>query len=693
MYENTKINITGNRIGRYVILVRDWDLSGRYPYCFFQYQTSQNNHQIKQANYSIFIDNVYNPSAVDVRTVHCAWLDEAVFRSDMPYIVNSRIITVKNKEGQQMMLQETKKLCYCTNGIDYNCSIDVLGPVFPGQTLSIKLAYRWSARRADNKSFPISVVSQNISNHECAVLQSKEAIQKVESRQCTTVNFTILSSHDYVCELFIMTHEAVHDLPATYDAYFIRLHACPVGFILYQKQCTCDLVLTNSPLSIKSCNIDHQSLLRPDNSWIFGNDYTMNNSHKYLISSHCPFDYCLPYSSYLNLSSPDLQCQFNRTGLLCGKCRSGLSAVFGSSQCQQCSNIYLLIIIPLAITGVVLVFMLFFLNLTVTDGDIVPFIFYANIVNINSAVFFSQGSFNHPAYIFISIANLNLGINTCFYDGMDDYAKMWLTLIFPLYLILLVLTLTKISSYSTKLQLLTAYRSTHVMATVLLLSYTKLLIAASHIIFFYTKLIHLPGYHSTVVWSVDANVELFGIKFTCLFVAYLILFLVITASIVIMLMKKSSLPAIISLHILPLLNAFRAPYKDRFYYWTGLQLLLRAIFFALSTADKKINLTVGIILLVALGYIRGQLVIFKSNYKNYSEILYLLNLVVLFSFHNGIILTNVVTIMIGISAIQFTMTVLYHVVVFSFHGKINQALKIYWQPFINKVLKATKRIA
>ena len=40
-----------------------------------------------------------------------------------------------------------------------------------------------------------------------------------------------------------------------------------------------------------------------------------------------------------------------------------------------------------------------------------------------------------PTYTFISLANLDLGIQTCFYNGMDDYAKMWLQLAFPFYLI------------------------------------------------------------------------------------------------------------------------------------------------------------------------------------------------------------------------------------------------------------------
>ena len=81
---------------------------------------------------------------------------------------------------------------------------------------------------------------------------------------------------------------------------------------------------------------------------------------------------------------PDMQCQFNRSGVICEHCQQGLSAVFGSSQlqCKQCYNIHLLIIIPIAIIGIVLVIMLFVLNLIVTKG-ISTFILYVNIINTN----------------------------------------------------------------------------------------------------------------------------------------------------------------------------------------------------------------------------------------------------------------------------------------------------------------------
>ena len=82
------------------------------------------------------------------------------------------------------------------------------------------------------------------------------------------------------------------------------------------------------------------------------------------------------------------QCQYNRTGFLCGQFQQGLSTIFSSSRCQHCSNTYLLLIMPIAIAGLVLVFLLFVFNLTITDGTIHPFILYVNIIGFNSTMFF-----------------------------------------------------------------------------------------------------------------------------------------------------------------------------------------------------------------------------------------------------------------------------------------------------------------
>ena len=74
-------------------------------------------------------------------------------------------------------------------------------------------------------------------------------------------------------------------------------------------KCKCDPVIDSKLITIKVCNIDDQTILQPENSWIAAEKY--NSSHVYHISLDCPFHYCLPQSSHLSFFTPNSQCQFN----------------------------------------------------------------------------------------------------------------------------------------------------------------------------------------------------------------------------------------------------------------------------------------------------------------------------------------------------------------------------------------------
>ena len=275
----------------------------------------------------------------------------------------------------------------------------------------------------------------------------------------------------------------------------------------------------------------------PGNSWV-----CITSNYTYQACLYYPSNYWLPYSSYLNLSSPDSQCKFNRTGLLCGECQNGLSTAFGTSRCKHCSYAYLSITVAIAQAGIALLFLLFVLNFTVTDGTINAFILYVNIVSINSPIIFTHKS-TALAHVFVSLANLDLGFEMCFYDGMGDYVKMWLQQAFPFYLISITTLLIIASLYSTKVQRLTSQRVLAVLATLFLLSYTKILRTVSNVLFFYSTITDLPSNKTTVVWSVDANVPLFGAKFTILFIACLILLIIIIPfNVVLMFTRKLSRP-------------------------------------------------------------------------------------------------------------------------------------------------------
>ena len=77
-------------------------------------------------------------------------------------------------------------------------------------------------------------------------------------------------------------------------------------------------------------------------------------------------------------------------------------------------------------------------------------IFYANIVRASQAVFFPPGISSSFLSTFIAWLNLDLGIETCFYDGLDAYAKTWLQFVFPIYIWLMVIIIITASHYSTR---------------------------------------------------------------------------------------------------------------------------------------------------------------------------------------------------------------------------------------------------
>ena len=114
------------------------------------------------------------------------------------------------------------------------------------------------------------------------------------------------------------------------------------------------------------------------------------------------------------------------------------SQVFGSSRCQECSSYYIFLLIPLALAGVVLVVFMLLFSMTVATGTIHGLIFYVNILTANHSLFLPFVTPNFLT-VFISWLNLDLGIETCFYTGMDYYGKFLLQLAIPtMYLYLLV---------------------------------------------------------------------------------------------------------------------------------------------------------------------------------------------------------------------------------------------------------------
>ena len=333
---------------------------------------------------------------------------------------------------------------------------------------------------------------------------------------------------------------------------------------------------------------------------------------------------------------------------------------------MECTNV-LLISILIIFAGVALVTLIYLLNLTVTNGTVSGIIFYANIISINDSVFLMNDNVYKPLRVFISFTNLDLGIETCFYNGMDSYAKMWLQLFFPSYLIIIAFSIIITSCYSTTVLRLVYKRSLPALATLFLLSYNGILRIVLTVLFSYSTITHTPSGHQQIVWSIDASVLLFGLKFTILFITCLILFLLlIPFNIIFLFTRYLSWFRLIN-HFKPLLDAFQGSYKDRYYYWVGVHIVLRSSFYALYAFQLNLRLLLaGIILVVFTSYF-GYIQPYKNRVVNVQELLVLVNLTILHVAYKYSIFTSV---MISLAFIQFSTIVLYHFLVYICHCNV-----------------------
>ena len=677
--EHANITLLKNRYEiKLIDYVYDHSLN---PQCLFQFVTLRNTTAVSPAQYSVnIINNVYSvhklsqiiPNEVCLSpfyhfTPHCKWIPTAAFHGYSPKNIYQQIIKISNKNIT------FHKICHCTHNGSVNCSTDILGPVYPGQMLQVELCTPCNDKPS---TLYAEVNSIHLPTSACKVASQTEKIYTI-SNHSKNFTFIIVSEAIDVCELF---HIAASDTQTITEGFYIQLLTCPVGFTLQNGICDCDPVLSSY---IDECYIDYSAMRRPANTWI--SVHTQANDTKYLISD-CPMDYCIPYSTNINLLHPDLRCQFNRTDILCSQCQHHLSMVFGSSRCMKCTNLYILIIIIVIVAGIVLVVLLYLLNLTVTTGTISGIIFYANIVSINDSVFLVNDNVFKPLRVFISFTNLDLGIETCFYNGMDSYAKMWLQLFFPFYLIIIAVSIIIASRYSTRILRLTYTRSLPALATLFLLSYTGVLRTVLTVLFSYSTITHLPSGHKQIVWSIDASVPLFGLKFIILFITSLVLFLLlIPFNITLLFTRYLSWFRIIN-HFEPLLDAFQGSYKDRYYYWVAVHLTMRSLFFAMYGFQTSLKLILSTMLLMIFGIYNGRIYPHKNKLVNIQELLLLLNLTIMYAVSyqsNESIFSIVTNVMISLAFIQFCTIVLYHFLTYTCHCNVEIILKTSKEKLVN----------
>ena len=537
------------------------------------------------------------------------------------------VFIYKDQIGLSVIASDPNRVCFCVNA-QPECSKDSLHiEVFPGDSFNV------SAVLVGQRDGVVpGVVHAKLTDGEGSL--DNLQYSQLTNQTCTNLTYSVFSNRQ---KEFIELSTDQQNLlfGDRYIAIHLRL-PCPLGFILLgiKAKCTCVSVFIQQGYV---CDTHTETIHRPKEVWIgcsqqYNNNTRLNTSITtlsddicgVLLHLHCPLGYCKQKVVKLNLKFPDLQCAFNHSGVLCGKCQEGLSLALGSSQCLKCSNTYLTLLVPFSIAGLVLVMLLSYCNLTVSEGTLNGLILYANIIQVSRSAFLPQSQ-NNVLTIFVAWLNLDLGIETCFYNGMDMYAKAWLQLTFPLYIWAIVAVMIVLSRYYILAARVTGQNAPKVLATLFLLSYAKLLRAVITILSF-TYLVYPDG-HSKLLWLYDGNVEYLKGKHSTLFVAAILtltVFLIPYTFVVLFmqcLRRKSGYRLLAWVRRLkPVLDAYSGPYKDRYQFWSGLLLVVRVLLFLAFAFNVSGNPALNLFLIVISALFLLSILIFFSGVYSRSSI-------------------------------------------------------------------------
>ena len=466
------------------------------------------------------------------------------------------------------------------------------------------------------------IVPANVTSMDRYILPCSQIVQPT-TRACTTLSYAVDPKQKVSLDLYT---------DSSCSALVLNLNgtqSCPDS-ANNSMLCICDQAHTN--YGIDRCNFTNGSVeITRESEDAFWVGY--NLSYGLIVHPYSPFDYCVSDRVTFTLNNTDLQCAHNRSGILCGSCKQGYSLELGTFQCTKCTNYYIALLIPFALMGLALVFLLLVCKLTVATGTLSGLVFYANIVGEIHTIFLPVKS-TDALSVFIAWLNLDFGIETCFYDGMDAYSKTWLQFVFPVYLWVLVGLMILISHLSPKFADMLGSNPVSVLATLILLSYAKILrTLITAVSFTYLE-------YPNIVWLYDANIEYVGKeRIPLLLVVLLVFFLFLPYTL--LLLFGQWLQAISHLRLFswvnrlkPFLDSYHAPYKPKHRYWPGLLLVLRfglLLVFAFNPQqDPSINL---LTVLVGAGILHLWAWVSGGVYKNWCldalEGSFVLNLIIL----------------------------------------------------------------
>lgn len=645
--ENSTLNISNNTaMDAGGGIFAEFGFMYALPICFFQFDVSILLNRRKWNNTRVYL---HNNNASTGTAVYGGQIDNCYFLVDnkpqtvkmISHLPSGEIFNNTFKYAlsptRNVISSDPLNVCFCKNDTPV-CNENIERSISPGETFTVA-AVVVGQRQGNVSGYVVAQFSPP--NNVYVNISQNETLQQVDMK-CTNLTYTVHSQRENIKVNLSLRVSVYSNLKAYLPLHITR---CPIGFTLNAKSMKCDCVprLLDSDIH---CNAHNHTICRPANFWI---GYNVFNKEQIVINYHCPRLYCRPYNTDIKAHKDsidqDSQCYLEREGVLCGRCRQKRSMVFGTPRCIKCQHFSIWatfgVLSVCALAGLVLVAFLLGCNITVTEGTLNGFIFCGNLIQANQDVYFPLGPtakyddiFYECMRTFIAWLNLDIGAELCFFNGMDTLTKTWLQFVFPIYIWCIAGLLIWLSRKYRHMTRLMKNNGTKVLATLILLSYTKI---ARVVMTSLAETPILTQDHSYTVWYFDGSVQYFSGRHILLFLTAVVFSIILLPFTFILLFIKH-LPRFSSIWIFswvnklkPFFDAYTGPYTDEFRFWMGFQLLIRIVLlFCTGFHLSDYILLMAIIgicaLILSVNFFYGTR-IYKKRSLNCLEAFLLLNLI------------------------------------------------------------------
>ncbi len=588
--------------------------------------------------------------------------------------------TVKNSLTEITSLPEYICLCDNTSKVTPPKCRTTSDPVvvYPGQEFTL------SVFPVDHNFNPVSSILFVDLRSTVHRLGRGQSSSQLRGGECTAVDLNLFGPQGSKTTIFLHARNGQSLLKID-----VTIQECPPGFLLVERDesisCTCDPYIESLG---RACNFTTFTITREQTEWLAFHE--KENFSDLVYARTCPTGFCNSTISNVDLTVPDQLCMKGRTGLLCGACSENRSVVFGSPACRECSNYWFFTIFLYAAAGVILVVFLFLFNFTVAQGSIngISVIFYGNLISVNSNILFTFMN-RRFLFIWISFLNLELGFPLCFYDGMTEAAKAGLQCIFPIYLLLITLAIILLSQRSRTIAKLTSSHGIQVLATLIYLSYSKML---RYVIDIFTISTLRGKSVSMSIWLFDGNMEYFTGSHTVIVIvpaAVTLIFIIIYTLMMIFIKQIEQRTS----KLKPLLDAYGGPFKDQYRFWFGLRLLVLTVmcltYALLGTDDPILAVIIQLLFLVLFMVLQAFVRPFRNQLMNALDLFFMLDLFFLLLYTVKLFdvpeqqQIAVVNSLVAVAFIGFVLLLVYHVYRFpriyaKLHPSVRKIQRLRW---------------